>query len=29
MKLKLHQIIIAILLPIVGSLASIDWSWFA
>ena len=29
MKPKLHQIIIAALLPIVGSIASIDWSWFA
>lgn len=29
MKPKLHQIIIAILLPIVGSIASIDWSWLA
>lgn len=29
MKPKPHQIIIAILLPIVGSIASIDWSWFA
>lgn len=28
MKLKPHQIIIAILLPFVGSIASIDWSWF-
>lgn len=29
MKLRPHQIIIAILLPFVGSIASIDWSWFA
>ena len=29
MKLEPHQIIIAILLPIVGSITSIDWSWFA
>ena len=29
MKPKPHQIIIAILLPIVGSIVSIDWSWFA
>lgn len=29
MKLKPHQIIIAVLLPIVGSIASVDWSWFA
>lgn len=27
-KPKLHQIIIAILLPILGSLESIDWTWF-
>lgn len=29
MKPKPHQIIIAILLPIIGSIASIDWGWFA
>lgn len=29
MKPKPHQIIIAVLLPIIGSIASIDWSWFA
>lgn len=29
MKPKPHQIIIAALLPIIGSIASIDWSWFA
>lgn len=29
MKPKLHQIIIAILLPIVGSIVTIDWGWFA
>lgn len=29
MKPKLHQIIIAVLLPIIGSITSIDWSWFA
>lgn len=28
MKLKLHQIIIAVLLPIIGSIESVDWSWF-
>ena len=29
MKLRPHQIIIAVLLPIVGSIASVDWGWFA
>lgn len=29
MKPKPHQIIIAVLLPIIGSIASGDWSWFA
>ena len=29
MKPKPHQIIIAVLLPIIGSIASIDWGWFA
>ena len=29
MKPKPHQIIIAVLLPIIGSIASSEWSWFA
>lgn len=28
MELRWYQVLIAILLPIIGSIASIDWGWF-